>query len=86
MGRPSTTACAASRWSLVGQAEYARLGKPRAWVLSATNVLLLFCGGVLLAALLNNFLLVPIVVIPVTLFAWWRYWAAADRSSQNGDR
>jgi hypothetical protein len=44
------------------------------------------CGheGVL-AAVLNNFLLVPIAVIPVTLFAWWRYWAA-DRSSENGDR
>ncbi len=49
------------------------------------NVFLLFLAGVFVAAVLNDFLLVPIVVIPVTLFAWWRYWAA-DRSSQNGDR
>jgi hypothetical protein len=44
------------------------------------NVFCLFLAGVLLAALLNNLLLVPIVVVPVTLFAWWRYWAR-DRPS-----
>jgi hypothetical protein len=49
------------------------------------TVFLLFVWGVVLAALLNNLLLVPIVVIPVTLFAWWRY-RAADRSSGNADR
>jgi hypothetical protein len=49
------------------------------------NVLCVFSAGVLLAALLNNLLLVPIVVNPVTLFVWWRYWAA-DRSSGDADR
>jgi hypothetical protein len=49
------------------------------------TVFLLFVWGVVLAALLNNLLLVPIVVIPVTLFVWWRYWAA-DRSSGDADR
>jgi len=48
------------------------------------NVVCFFVAGCLLAALLNDLWLVPIVVIPVTLFAWWRYWAR-DRSSQNGD-
>jgi len=50
------------------------------------NVMCIFLAGVLLAAVLNNFWLVPTAVIPVTLFAWWRYWAADRSSSQNGDR
>jgi|tagenome__1003787_1003787.scaffolds.fasta_scaffold20121045_1 hypothetical protein len=61
---------------------WGRTGGESYWPLT---VFLLFVGGVLLSALLNKLLLVPIVVVPVTLFAWWRYWAK-DRSSQDGDR